>query len=183
MGTSKALLPWADQPLVAYVVTQALSADAAQVVVVLGPGAEGARAAVPRQPGVDVVLNPDVQAGRSASIRIGAASLGPDVGSIVVQSVDQPCPSSVLRLLYAAAEESRAAVVVPTFAGRRGHPLCLAGCLLPELSAVSEEEQGLRAVVRRHSAEVTEVDVPSESVLLNLNDPPAYEAAYERAPW
>jgi CTP:molybdopterin cytidylyltransferase MocA len=64
---------------------------------------------------------------------------------------------------------------VPTFRGRRGHPVCFDGGLLTQLRGVSEEDQGLRAVVRRHA--VTEVAVEDEAVLWNLNDPNAYAAA------
>ena len=45
----------------------------------------------------------------------------------------------------------------------------------PELREVSEQDQGLRAVVRRHA--VLELAVASETVFWNLNDPDAYAAA------
>ena len=73
------------------------------------------------------------------------------------------------------AVEGGAAVAVPTFRGRRGHPVCFSGSLLSELRKVREEDQGLRAVVRRQPP--TEVPVTSESVVWNLNDPAAYLAA------
>jgi CTP:molybdopterin cytidylyltransferase MocA len=66
---------------------------------------------------------------------------------------------------------------VPTYAGRRGHPACFAGQLLAELRNVSEENEGLRAVVRSHPEGLVEVPVSSEWVVWNLNDPVAYQAA------
>ena len=64
--------------------------------------------------------------------------------------------------------------------GRRGHPVCFAGNLLPELRRVAEHDEGLRSVVRRYTAQVVDVPVNSESVLWNLNDPAAYAAAQAR---
>jgi CTP:molybdopterin cytidylyltransferase MocA len=52
---------------------------------------------------------------------------------------------------------------------------------LPELRAVTEEGEGLRAVVRAHAQHLVEVPVDSESVLWNLNDPAAYAAAQAHA--
>ena len=74
--------------------------------------------------------------------------------------------------------EPGAEVALPVVGGRRGHPVCLAGRLLPELYDVREETQGLRGVVRRHA--VREVPVSDDEPLLNLNDVSAYEAAYAR---
>src|SRR4051794_12440135 len=67
----------------------------------------------------------------------------------------------------------------PASMSRRGHPVCLAGRLLPELMTVREDDQGLRAVVRRHSHARRDVPVDSDIVHLNLNDRAAYERAYQ----
>jgi molybdenum cofactor cytidylyltransferase len=173
MGSPKALLPWAGSTLVASCVTALRAAQAEQVVVVAGAEIEAIRGEVE---GATVVHNTDVHAGRSSSIRIGAAALG-DADAIMVQSVDQPCPADVLTRLFDAVEHG-AAIAVPTHHGRRGHPICLAGRLLSELRCVREEDLGLRAVVQRHP--VREVAVETEQVLQNLNDPAAYRAALTR---
>jgi molybdenum cofactor cytidylyltransferase len=161
MGTPKALLPWNGMTLVEYAVQQARDAQA-DPVVVLGPATQHVRL------NAATVLNPEPETGRSASIRLGASALADDVAAIVVQSVDQPVPAWVLLALFAAGGE----VGVPTFGGRRGHPVCVAGRFLRELREVDEASEGLRAVVRRHR--VTEVPVETEAVLWNLNDPEAF---------
>jgi molybdenum cofactor cytidylyltransferase len=104
--------------------------------------------------------------------------LPPNTAAVLVQSVDQPCPASVIELLYRAVETTGANVAVPVFGGRRGHPVCVSWRLVPELATVREEDQGLRAVVRRHADATVEVPAPTASILLNLNDPAAYTAAY-----
>ncbi|MBV8713781.1 MAG: nucleotidyltransferase family protein [Chloroflexi bacterium] len=164
MGTPKALLPWGGSTLLEYAVQQARDAQA-DAVVVLGPATQ--------QVSIDAVtvLNSEPESGRSASIRLGAAAVADRVEAVLVQSVDQPVPAWVLLALFAANAE----IAVPTFGGQRGHPVCLAGTLLAELREVTEADQGLRAVVRRHT--VTEVPVETEAILWNLNDPASYGAA------
>ena len=172
MGTPKALLQWQGTTLIDHVLAQVRAAAVDDIVVVLGPATQ--HLAI-----VDVALafNPDPATGRSASIRSGCALVADEVAAVLVQSVDQPCPAEVLTALYTAALRLETVVAVPTYAGKRGHPVCFAGSLLPELRKVTEEEQGLRSIVRRHAGRLVEVPVSSESVLWNLNDPAAYAAA------
>jgi len=177
MGSSKALLPWDGTTLVGYAVRELLAGGASRIVVVVGADAEQVLAAIPKLDAIVPVVNDGFASGRSSSIRLGAAAIRSDYDSLVVQSVDQPCPSAILRMLYEAAENDGVDVAVPAFGGRRGHPICLAGRLLPELADVREEDQGLRAVVRRHADARHEVQIDSPIVHLNLNDPAAYADA------
>ena len=66
---------------------------------------------------------------------------------------------------------------MPTFEEKRGHPPVLDGSLLPELREVNEATQGLRAVIARHEADVTELAFETASVLLDLNQPQDYQRA------
>jgi molybdenum cofactor cytidylyltransferase len=181
MGSPKALLPWADTTLLHYVVEQQLACGADPVIVVLGVAADDLRPQVPDHAAVQVVLNTAHTAGRSSSTRVGATAAPDTLTALVVQSVDQPCPAEVLELLFTALVRADADLAQPTFGGRRGHPVCFSGRLLSELRQVHEATLGLRAVVRRHAARLVEVPVPSDRVLLNLNDPAAYAAARRAA--
>jgi molybdenum cofactor cytidylyltransferase len=171
MGSPKALLAWQGTTLLGHAIRALRAASVEHLVVILGVHHEAIEARVPELADAHVRLNLDEATGRSHSIRIGAAALANDVAAVVVQSVDQPCDAELLSRLF----EARGDVVVPCRGGRRGHPVCFAGWLLPELRAVSEAEEGLRAVVRRHT--VVEVPVADETVFWNLNDPQAYAAA------
>jgi molybdenum cofactor cytidylyltransferase len=183
MGSPKALLPWAGTTLLGYAVRELVTAGAATIVVVLGADAERVLAALPDGVAVTPVVNPDYASGRSSSIRAGAAAVPRDSGALIVQSVDQPCPAEIIQRLYQAVETAGADLAIPAFDGRRGHPLGLAGRLLPELTTVREEDQGLRAVVRRHADTTVVVPVSSDVVHLNLNNPAAYAAAYQAERW
>jgi CTP:molybdopterin cytidylyltransferase MocA len=168
MGSPKALLPWRGSTLVEHAVDQARGAGVEQIVVVVGPAIRHVEL------NATTVLNPAPETGRSASIRLGSAAIAAAPAAILVQSVDQPVEADVLAALFQAVEDN-AEVAVPSYRGRRGHPVCFTGQLLSELREVRETDEGLRAVVRRHA--VTEVPVDSETVTWNLNDPGSYAAA------
>jgi molybdenum cofactor cytidylyltransferase len=66
--------------------------------------------------------------------------------------------------------------VLPSYHGRRGHPVIFASKLFDELLAASAET-GARAVVWNHPAEVEEVSTEEEGAVLNLNDPATFRRA------
>jgi molybdenum cofactor cytidylyltransferase len=168
MGAPKALLQWRGSTLVEHAIDQARDAGVEQIVVVVGPATRHVEL------NATTVLNPVPETGRSASIRLGAETIDGTPAAILVQSVDQPVEVDVLQKLFLAIEDN-AEVAVPSLRGRRGHPVCITGQLLRELREVSETDEGLRALVRRHV--VTEVPVDFESISWNLNDPDSYAAA------
>jgi molybdenum cofactor cytidylyltransferase len=191
MGTPKALLAWGNTDLLGFALQQARLAGVEAIVVVLGPATRHLEERL-AEVSVAVAVNPEPETGRSASIRIGCEALPDDLEAVLIQSVDQPTPSAVLRELFdalsrtassldiAARSAARADIAVPTFGSRRGHPVVFSGSLLLELREVTEAGQGLRSVVRRRADAVVEVAVETEAVLWNLNDPSAYAAARAR---
>lgn len=169
MGRPKALLEWRGLPLIAHQVR--LLAGLGQVVVVLGHGADAIRPFVPVQGNLKVVEHPGYDAGRSSSLVAGFKALSGNPAGVLVVAVDQPLvPGVVERLL-----EARGDVAQPVFQGRRGHPVLFRGELLPELLAIDEAGEGLRAVVRRHSRE--EVSVEDGGIWVDLNEPADYAAS------
>jgi molybdenum cofactor cytidylyltransferase len=176
MGRPKPLLPWDGRPLVRFQVEQLLAAGIEDVVVVTGHEAEAVQAAL-HDVAVRVAYNPEYAAGRAGSVRTGASAVRGDAPFVVILNVDQPRPAELIGALVCGHVASGAAITVPVFEGRRGHPAIFAGALLPELRAVAEETEGLRAVMRRHAADVHEAPVSDPRALLDTNTPEAYQAA------
>ena len=133
MGSPKALLPWGGTTLVGYAVRELAAAGAARIVVVLGADAEQVRAGLPKIQGLMPTVNPDYATGRSSSIRAGAGAVPPESTAVIIQSVDQPCPSEIIQRLYEAVQTAGVDVAIPIFDDRPGHPVCLSGRLIPEL--------------------------------------------------
>jgi len=183
MGSLKQLLPWDGATLIGWQVEQLLSAGADDVVVVLGHEADQIRPAVPT---ARIVLNESYLEGRASSLRCGAEAVSDATDAVLILSVDQPRPSWLSRLLIDRWRQTRAPIVSPRFPRRFGHPVLVAGALLPVLRAVTEETLGLRAVIDRHLAEADAIHVANEKVDVDLNTPSDYGAAlgsFQRGEW
>lgn len=173
MGRPKPLLGWGGKPLLQHQM-DALR-DWGRVIVVLGHEAAAVQAEIFPPPNVQVIVHPAYALGRSSSLAAGFAAIAPEDAGILVTGVDQPLDSGVVaRLLEAMDSHS---VVVPTYEGRRGHPVLFAARLLAELQAVTHEPAGLRSIVARHAAACREVPVQNSLPLLDLNTPEAYTRA------
>ncbi len=178
MGIVKALLPWQRGLSILASQVHALSdAGYSPIIVVLGHEATRLRGEVPMLPGVTVVENPRYAEGRATSVVRGVQEAPPDVEGVLIASVDQPRPASMLSTLREAFLRELPAIALPAYEGRTGHPPLFAGALLSELLAVTEEREGLREVVSRHREELLSVTTDTPLTLTNLNTQDDYEAA------
>ena len=179
MGRPKPLLPWQGKTLVERQIETLLEAGASEVIVVLGHRANEVDPYVGGD-NVRTVVNHQYKDGRASSIRSGLDAVSPDVRDIVLMAVDQPRTSQVISRVIREHLEANALLTSPRYQGRGGHPLMFSAALLPELSLISEENQGLREVFERHRAEITEVHFDDPAIRLDLNTPEAYREAYEK---
>ena len=103
-------------------------------------------------------------------------------GAALVAPGDQPAvrPGLVSSML-AALETGRGSVVVPTHAGRRGHPVLIASRWFGEI-LTHYDDVGLRGLAAAHPDAVTELRVDDEWVLSDIDDPDAYRRALESQP-
>ncbi len=177
MGQPKALLPWLGTTLISYQVEQLIQAGVRPLVVVLG--AEARRIAVPLRhfPEAILVSNPLYNQGKTTSIQAGIRGLPGPVDALLIHAVDQPRRAATLRRLIDAHLEGKALITLPVHQGRRGHPLLLAARLLPLLSALTEEQQGLREIVHRYKSATLELPMDTPELLLDLNTPEDYREA------
>ena len=176
MGATKALLDWQGAPLVVFQTRQLRAAGCDPVIVVVGHDAARLRTALAGEH-VIIVDNDIYRSGRASSVRAGAAAVPSTASAVVLLNVDQPRRSELIAALIASRAQNDAAIVTPTFDGHGGHPAVFAGRLLPELRAVEDATQGLRAVVTRHARERRLLPWDNAEVLLDLNDAAAYETA------
>lgn len=152
MGEPKALLDWDGEPLLAAEVRTLRDAGIHDVTIVLGAHAQPIRRSLGGF-SRNCIFNPQWPQGRATSLSAGARALlarheRPD--AVIVQNVDQPTrPAVVLRLLEELARASDEAVQ-PEYQGHGGHPVVVAGALLPELAGATEATLGLRAILEAH---------------------------------
>ncbi len=120
----------------------------------------------------NLVVNADWKQGQLSSIHAALRSLSPSpTDGILLCMVDHPLiTSGVVATLVESFYASGKPIVLPTYQGRRGHPVIFSSALYNELLA-APLDTGARAVVWAHAAEVLEVPTSEEGVVLNLNDP------------
>jgi molybdenum cofactor cytidylyltransferase len=174
MGSPKALLPYQGRPFLEHLIEITNHPKVGIRRVVLGPHAEPIARAI-HLSADEIVINADWEKGQLSSIHAAMRSLSCEVDGMLLCLIDHPLISaSLVSDLIAKFYSSRAAIVVPIFDGRRGHPAIFASKVFPELES-APLEVGARAVVWAHRAELCEVPTNEEGCVLNLNDPETFE--------
>jgi len=179
MGTPKALLPYRGKTFVEHLLEVTRHPRVGVARVVLGAGADTIREKSRLAPET-IVVNPDWPKGQLSSIQAAIRSL-PDGGTegLLLCPVDHPLVSAALvARLIEEFDSSGKLIVLPTYRGRRGHPVIFRAALYPELLAAAPEV-GARQVVWAHAADLLEVATEEEGVVLNLNDPETLKRATE----
>ena len=148
--------------------------------VVLGKHTSEISSALSLDP-ASIVVNPNWQLGQLSSIQAAIRSLpAGETDGVMLFLVDHPLVTGTLvAQIVEEFYKSGRPIVLPTFHGKRGHPVIFASRLYEELLAASPE-QGAREVVWAHANEVHEVPTTEEGILLNLNDPEALQRALQR---
>ncbi len=174
MGQDKALLAYHGGTFLESILRTLREAAIARIAVVLGHHASEIQEAV-NLAGAEVVLNPNYHRGQTSSLQMGLKALETEeVEAVVLCLVDHPEISArTVRQIVAAFRDSGAPVVIPTYRGRRGHPVLIGRQLFDELQALGPEA-GANKVVRRHREATKFVEVDDPGILLDIDDPESY---------
>ena len=199
MRSLKALLDWQGRPLIIHQITALRQAGADEVVVVLGYRADelqariGVNSEVYAVGGVRCVVNGDYARGKTTSIIAGVSSIAgvnevagrggnAGVGPIILLNVDQPRRvDTIQRILDAHLDSRDALITIPTYGGKGGHPIVVSRALRPEMLALSESTQGMRALTERYRGRTQRVELDAAELLWDVNTPEQYRAALAAA--
>ena len=183
MGRPKPFLEIGGETFLDRAISSLASGGCATVTVVVGPEDDPAAeriARAARSTGARVCVNPDPDSEQLDSLRAALQERPAGTSAAVVAPVDVPISgpgavSSITRRFL----ESGAPLVVPTFRGRRGHPVLIGAELFQEL--LSEDlPEGVRSLIRSHEADLAEVPVDDPAVLLDVDTPWDYDQLLER---
>ena len=171
MGEPKALVSVQGLTFVEHLVAATRLPRVGVTRIILGAHAAEISAKLKFDPAM-IVVNPDWPSGQLSSIQAAIRSLPADTtDGIILCPVDHPLVSCrLISELIAQFDSSRKAIALPTYRGKRGHPVIFRATLYDELLAASPGV-GARQVVWAHSQEIQEVPTEEEGVVLNLNDP------------
>lgn len=173
MGVQKLLLPFGGKTVIAHIVDQILASEVDETYVVAGhEGERVSRELSARR--VTIVTNPDYESGMLSSVRCGLGALPEGCRAVLVALGDQPSVTSrLIGEMIRAFDKTDRRILVPTYEGRRGHPLLFSAGYRDEILS-HYDDVGLRGLLHAHPDDVFEMDVSISSVLCDMDNPEDY---------
>lgn len=174
MKQQKMLLPYEESTIVETVVSKAIASKAGKTLVVLGSNKAELQEKL-YETKAELVENRNFADGMLSSVRCGINAISSSAGAAIILLGDQPMvKTEVIDLLIAKYRKSGGKIIVPTFAGKRGHPL------LVDLKYRDEINQldggiGLRELLNNHPEEIVELEVISDEILKDIDTPDDYQ--------
>jgi molybdenum cofactor cytidylyltransferase len=182
MGQPKLLLPWGGTTVLGKVISTFVaglgsSGRGWEIVVVTGGARAQVEALVHGMTGdypLRAVFNPSfAETGMLGSLQAGLRALGETAQAAIIGLGDQPQVrlETITGIITAYAQDS-AALVIPSFEQRRGHPWLVDRLLWPEILALPSASTP-REFLNRHATDCTYLDADA-SVLQDLDTPEDY---------
>jgi molybdenum cofactor cytidylyltransferase len=173
MGTPKALLQFQNETFLDRLI-RLFSAVCDPIVIVVGLHADKIRSGIQRGRDALFAVNPDPDRGMLSSLQCGLALVPPDAAAAMFLPVDHPhLETATLEMLAARFRADRAHVIVPTYDGQHGHPVCIARPLIDELLDLPPNAKA-SDVIHRHVARTIYIEVSDPAVITDIDDPSAY---------
>jgi molybdenum cofactor cytidylyltransferase len=145
-----------------------LRTGVSRVIAVVRPNADTTARALAGE-GCEVTVCEDAAEGMGASLAWAVRAAG-EVSGYLVALADMPFirPSSIAAVRDALS--GGAAFAAPYFRARRGHPVGIAGLYASELAALRGDE-GAKALLARHAAELIKVPLGDPGVIRDIDTP------------
>ncbi|MGD0917936.1 MAG: molybdenum cofactor cytidylyltransferase [Thermodesulfobacteriota bacterium] len=168
MGVDKLSLPWGRKTVLEHCFETLLRSKVQELVIVLGVRNKGKRNLF-RGREVKVVTNPHSEGGMSTSIRMGLRAVHLNSHGILIALGDQPLlRTRTINALIGAFAQEKGKIIVPSFRGRKGHPVIFHKRYKKELLRLRGDVGG-RSVIERHPEEVRLVRTKSEGVVKDID--------------
>lgn len=181
MGPQKLLLPLGEKPVIARVVDELIASPLQQIIVVVGRDGERIQNALAGR-AVTFLSNADPEGDMLSSVRCGLRVLPASCEGVLVVLGDQPGITSqsvgeLIRAFHAPSPESRTpnkSIILPTHAGRRGHPLLFAARYREEI-LTRYDGIGLHGLLAAHPEAVAELEAGTAATLEDMDTPEDYQ--------
>jgi molybdenum cofactor cytidylyltransferase len=181
-GAFKPLLKWGKRTVIGECVHQMRNSQLAEIFVVLGHREMEIRQVLSGS-GVQYVINEDYRRGMLSSIKSGLALISPNADAALIALVDQPMISKeVIDILIDAFNNGEKGIVLPTYRGKRGHPVIVAAKYFDDVMQLDEAApEGMRQFIDGHRGDTLEVPVDTAAVIEDIDLPEDYERLSKRA--
>jgi len=168
MGSPKQLIPWGQSTMVETSVDNLLASDVNEVIVVLGYQADEIEKVIDER-SVKIAVNQDYEQGMSTSIITGLKRMDSRSQAIMLALGDQPLiDCHTINKLIEGFCNANKGIAVPTYIGKRGHPVIFARKYKEELMKLSGDIGG-RQIIKDHPEDVLEVAVDCEGICIDFD--------------
>lgn len=180
MGRPKLILPIQGETVITRVVTTLRQGGIPHVVVVAPPSETPGAVILAKEAttaGAVVVVPEERPPDMRGSFQLGLKHIlgGPNPSAVMLAPADSPgiTPTLVARLL-AETQNAPGAILIPTFLGRRGHPIVIPWDLALQVSSLPLGA-GINALVALHASRIVEIEVDEPGTLDDLDTPTDYQ--------
>lgn len=179
-GAPKLLMPFRDSTIVGCVVAALETAGLDPIIVVAGSQAPAIAEALGAAP-ARVVHNPQPDLGMLSSVRIGVGALPQAIDRFLLALADQPrvSPEDIRHLLQAHRASGKG-IAIPTYRGKRGHPIAF-HCRYRRDVLALDDTHTLRDVIHSHPDDIIEIESPSDAVIRDIDTREQYRDELRRS--
>ena len=173
MGRPKLLLPWKNTTVLGQTIRNVQDSEVFDSLVVTGAEAE-AIARVAGEIGVPALFNEQYAAAEMlSSLQTAVSQLPEEIDAVLVVLGDQPLVSAeIINQILIAYWQGRGEIIAPQYRSRRGNPVLIGRRYFKDLLALPPGSAP-RDLLRKYP--VYHVEVTSQSILLDIDEPADYE--------
>lgn len=175
MKQQKMLLPFAGSTVIEQVVNASLQSDVDSTIVVMGSHEDLIREQLKTYK-LKLIHNTNFESGMLSSVQCGVNVLGNSDAFLVLPG-DQPLvKSSTINNLVKAYEKSTKSLMIPTFNGRKGHPVVIDANYAKQIMHL-DPNIGLRQLFHNNENDIEFLALNTEEILIDLDFPEDYKKA------
>ncbi|MDI6764544.1 MAG: molybdenum cofactor cytidylyltransferase [Thermodesulfobacteriota bacterium] len=168
MGRDKLFLPWGKETIFEHCLQSLLCSRVNEVVVVVNSRMKEMAERLKKKK-IKVIINPDYRKGMSGSIRYGMKAIDSQSDGILIALGDQPfLKRRTIDALIGAFRRGEGEIIVPSFRGRRGHPVIFHRKYEEELLRLRGDAGG-KTIMMKHPEDVRIIPVKSEGVIRDID--------------
>jgi len=169
MGKPKQLIPWGQSTILEQTIDNLLGSVVNEVIVVIGHMADEISQSIATKP-VKMVVNRDYAQGMSTSIIAGLNMVDSQAQAVMLALGDQPLiDSQTINRLVEEFYNHDKGIAIPTYQGRRGHPVIFALKKYKEELLELRNDIGGRYIIKSHPDDILEVAVNCKGICIDID--------------
>lgn len=176
MGMQKLLLPIDGVTIIKTIAEKSINSVIDTTIVVLGSHKNEIQEELKELP-LQLIENVQYESGMLSSVQKGISTITKNIDGVLILLGDQPMvPTDLINRLIAVFNKTSKGIIVPTFEGKRGHPLLIDKKYFKEINTLNSEV-GLRELLLTNSNDILEIAVQTNVILKDIDTQNDYQIA------